>query len=714
MGRGGCCNGEEEDEVDYDPANKGPNVKRSCTDVLCLLLLVIFCFIWFGVAIYAFSRGNPFQLIYPSNSEGEICGRADYVDEPNLLFFDLTRCIKISAAVAGCATPQVCVKQCPDTYWTYSMGKKEGLESFCTDLSSGEYVATSMRDLVKKRKCPAYIIPSKPFLGRCVPTFGLLRATNETVKEVQKMETSTGEKVDSDDLRQGIEYLMKAIDLQGRGKRFLADLAGAWWLLLIGFVFAMLISFGWIMLLRLASKPVIWISIILCLAFLISATVFSWIKYVELMNDGDDAVEDDIFLPPVVSSLSSYYYNKYTWFVLGIVLGVITLVIILVLLFLFKRIQIAIELIEEASKAVGEMPSILFFPIVPFFAQFLVLLWFLSVGMFLATSGGKEYKVVDMSPTDTTCVNPETKVLYQNNEMCDPSMFNSACGNCTRDDCPQCVFHKFGPSVIDTWFQVYNFFGLFWLLFFFSAMGEMVLAGSFSGWYWTLDKDGPMENVGVMSSFYRTCRFHLGTLAFGSLILSFVRMIRVLLEWIEEKIKEHGAENPLMKCILCCCKCCFWCLEKFIRFINRNAYIMTAIYGYNFCTGARKSFMLITKNAARAFVLDKVADFVLFIGKVLIVAIVSAITFFLFSNQVTSALDIHLNYHFVPMIIIVLGTYAISSTFFSVYNMAVDTIFLCFLQDLEKHDGSPENPYFMNQDLMRILEIKEENKAEDL
>jgi len=124
--------------------------------------------------------------------------------------------------------------------------------------------------------------------------------------------------------------------------------------------------------------------------------------------------------------------------------------------------------------------------------------------------------------------------------------------------------------------------------------------------------------------------------------------------------------------------------------------------------------MLITKNAARAFVLDKVADFVLFIGKVLIVAIVSAITFFLFSNQVTSALDIHLNYHFVPMIIIVLGTYAISSTFFSVYNMAVDTIFLCFLQDLEKHDGSPENPYFMNQDLMRILEIKEENKAEDL
>ena len=64
------------------------------------------------------------------------------------------------------------------------------------------------------------------------------------------------------------------------------------------------------------------------------------------------------------------------------------------------------------------------------------------------------------------------------------------------------------------------------------------------------------------------------------------------------------------------------------------------------------------------------------------------------------------------MIIIIVGTYAISSTFFSVYSMAVDTIFLCFLEDLDKHDGSPDNPYFMNDDLMRILEIKE-NKTDD-
>jgi choline transporter-like protein 2/4/5 len=45
----------------------------------------------------------------------------------------------------------------------------------------------------------------------------------------------------------------------------------------------------------------------------------------------------------------------------------ILLVIILVLLIFFRtRIKIAIELIEEASIAVGDMMSTLFFPIIPF------------------------------------------------------------------------------------------------------------------------------------------------------------------------------------------------------------------------------------------------------------------------------------------------------------------------------------------------------------
>ena len=42
------------------------------------------------------------------------------------------------------------------------------------------------------------------------------------------------------------------------------------------------------------------------------------------------------------------------------------------------------------------------------------------------------------------------------------------------------------------------------------------------------------------------------------------------------------------------------------------------------------------------------------------------------------------------------------SAFFGVYSMAVDTIFLCFLEDLERNNGE-DRPYLMSKDLKRIL-----------
>ncbi|MEQ2181310.1 hypothetical protein GOODEAATRI_010190, partial [Goodea atripinnis] len=37
------------------------------------------------------------------------------------------------------------------------------------------------------------------------------------------------------------------------------------------------------------------------------------------------------------------------------------------------------------------------------------------------------------------------------------------------------------------------------------------------------------------------------------------------------------AQNKFAKFLLSCMKCCFWCLEKCIKFLNRNAYIMFTI-----------------------------------------------------------------------------------------------------------------------------------------
>ena len=72
-------------------------------------------------------------------------------------------------------------------------------------------------------------------------------------------------------------------------------------------------------------------------------------------------------------------------------------------------------------------------------------------------------------------------VSVDNDEVCYQSSFPKLAS------CPeaQCVFSKYGPSTITSWLQLLNLIGLFWLIFFLSAMGEMIMAGAFAGWYWT-------------------------------------------------------------------------------------------------------------------------------------------------------------------------------------------------------------------------------------
>jgi choline transporter-like protein 2/4/5 len=190
---------------------------------------------------------------------------------------------------------------------------------------------------------------------------------------------------------------------------------------------------------------------------------------------------------------------------------------------------------------------------------------------------------------------------------------------------------------------------------------------------------------------------------------------------VERRIKSAtgsgGKVNCCISCLACFCKCWIWCLEKFLKFINRNAYIMIAVYGRNFCASARDAISILATNPLRALVLDRVTDFVLFLGRLLITAGVGVLGFYFFSRSFYIdpaykkyfAPDLH--YYWVPLIAIIIGTYAITKTFFTVFEMAVDTIFLCAMKDLDINDGTQEKPYAMSAKLLKILNVKNERQA---
>uniref|UniRef100_A0A8C6WQ87 Choline transporter-like protein n=1 Tax=Neogobius melanostomus TaxID=47308 RepID=A0A8C6WQ87_9GOBI len=457
------------------------------------------------------------------------------------------------------------------------------------------------------------------------------------------------------------------------------DYTQSWYWILLGLVIAMLTSLLFIVLLRFLAGIMVWVMIALVILVIGYGIFHCYMEYAALKGEaGANVTLQELGFQ---TDFSVYLQIRQTWLAFMIILAIVDVIIILLLIFLRKRICIAIALIREASKAIGHVMSALFFPLFTFFLLAVVIAYWA-----------------------VTAVYPLNKLPTQ---TCSLSVNYSTSPE--KAECPdsQCLFAFYGGETAYhkylIWLQFYNVFLFFWCANFVTALGQMTLAGAFASYYWAFVKPDDIPKCPLFSSLGRSLRYHTGTLAFGSFILSAIQIIRVLLEYLDHKLK--GAHNKCTKFLLCCLKCCFWCLEKFIKFLNRNAYIMTAIYGKNFCSAARDAFFLLMRNMIRVAVLDKVTDFLLFLGKLLIVGLVGVFAFFFFSGRVKAFENTapSLHYYWVPIITVAIGSYLIAHGFFSVYSMCVDTLFLCFCEDLERNDGSTARPYYMSPSLREIL-----------
>ena len=73
----------------------------------------------------------------------------------------------------------------------------------------------------------------------------------------------------------------------------------------------------------------------------------------------------------------------------------------------------------------------------------------------------------------------------------------------------------------------------FWTAQFVIAVGEIVTAMSISTWYFTREKS-QIGNKTFFNSMVRAMTFHLGTAAFGSLIIAIVQTIRAIIVYVEK------------------------------------------------------------------------------------------------------------------------------------------------------------------------------------
>jgi len=260
---------------------------------------------------------------------------------------------------------------------------------------------------------------------------------------------------------------------------------------------------------------------------------------------------------------------------------------------------------------------------------------------------------------------------------------------------------KFNDTL--TYALVYHFFGLLWIRSFILAVGDLVIAGAVGDWYMRGDA-GRKSGMGfaVTRSVFRTFRYHLGTAAFGSLLIAIIEFIRAVFNYYTLQMKKLEEKHEWVKYARCCVNCCLWCIERFLKFASKNAYIQTACFSKKFCPACVSALGVLSRNILRLIAIQGLSGIFILLGRLFVAVSTGFICAIILQGgdlQSVSGAD-----PATTTICFIIG-FAVASAFMSIYDMVIDTIFQCFCVDCESGDGPSRAP----EDLRHFMESKKQD-----
>lgn len=449
--------------------------------------------------------------------------------------------------------------------------------------------------------------------------------------------------------------------------RAVGDVSAARYVILAAPAVALAASFIWCYFLRHFATAVVWSTLVLFIAG--SAAIgFAFLDEAKERSMDED-VEDNRGKAAQIT---------------GIVFLSLAGVVLLVAIALRKRIAIAIEVIREGSKSLVTLPCLICVPVVPLALVLVYTVPMLYVTLYVFSIG--DYREAEVPATITgTATGGSTVQSLINPDYEDDAWVSSS----------NSTYRIFVWDENERYSVLFLVFQYFYTTAFLIYVTYFVIAGAVAEWYYTPyvggkkprgSGKGELSNTAIVNSWGRTIRYHLGTVSVGALIIAVVRTLRAILVYIEEKAKPaDGKPSRLQRCLFCACHCCLWCLECCLDKINKNAFIYSAVQGTNFATSVCSSFALVWRNLLRMAVLEVITVYITFLGKIMI-AFMTAGGLSLYMQR-TEALSTEISSPVVPAVICFVLGYSVASLFMSIFDVAVDTTFMCFLID-EENNGT--------------------------
>ncbi|KAG0559037.1 hypothetical protein KC19_10G073600 [Ceratodon purpureus] len=658
------------------PPTQKPRIKqnRKCRDVVFLALFFAYAI---GIIIessYGFNKGDPRRLVYGLDYKGNTCG--DSKGSINLKDYDIRYWLNPNQVYKSGLTSDpfnlgdarsICLASCPTpsaTNLTWVCDYPEGnITLSMSEWSARNYDYFSI--LTPEQRSSSFNLtgPCYPVLFASTNVFWSCQLDEAPANSTLAIwQSAGGAQINAGTVI--VQVIQKALSTPSAVvKRYIADLGRAWPVLVVcGGIAPLLLSIAYLILVRYFVGVLTWLTIILLNVLTILVTLFFYIKAGWIGKDVVTGVIGNGADKVLSSSTSEAQHLK----IVAVIMTIVFVVVVLITLVLLKRLIIAVAVIKVAAKAIGAIPSLILYPLVPFLFQSIFLIYWVAGLLYLFSAGD-----VTRNICNNSCAAYDLTLAQVNDANC--------CG------------YGFHHSKNLTWAILYHFFGFFWTTQFITACCLTTIAGAVAAYYWARGESSDMGWLPVLSSAKRVFRYSLGSMALGSLIVAIIEMIRFLLELLRKKLKalEAAPGGCLISICCCCAQCCLGCIEWTIKFINRNAYIVIAISGKGFCRAAEKATGLIVNNVLRVAAVNIISDMILFLGKV-VVSLACALFAFLMLDANKYKLGTEkVSSPLFPVLFCWFVGYLAAGMFFGVVEMAIDTILLSFCIDSEEHNGTP-------------------------
>eukprot|EP00899_Mesostigma_viride_P018836 jgi/Mesvir1/26954/Mv20673-RA.2 len=588
--------------------------------------------------------------MYGLDYQGNLCGDKnngtfgpDFTNRTKLYWLDVGDMLTGDFGAAK----GICLHSCPTNACPNALCTRPD-QLLCQYNTDYENDWATMTDLITGNdKCSGILFETVSVLNKCFPTVPdyLVDLVNNMPDKINET-TADATTLEAFRYRNAMVSLKDAFSRETM-QRYIADLYNGWTVLAIaGLAAGVVISLLWIIFLRFFAGVMSWVGVFLVNALFILFTLVCYVKAghikLNVLAEKTGANFPD-FLDPSENDRDIFRIIAY-------VLSGVTLLLLLLTIALIPRIRVAVATLKVASQAIGSMPHVVFFPIIPFILTLgLIIYWFCVIALLYSAGDVKYDPAVDV----------EYDLVWTDKLR---------------------------------WMAVYHLFGLLWTNQFIVGLTQTILAGAIAAFYWGRGDPGAVGvHGGLLRSCWRTLRYHMGSIALGSFIVAIIQFIRIIVEYIDKKSKAAQKENALLKYFMYCLRCCLWCLEQIVKFINRNTYIIIALKGSSYCKSANRAVQLIVGNVLRVATVNIVGDILLFLGKLCVAAGCGLIAFAMCNTDryTDPTRDTYLSSPLFPVAFSVLAAFLIASIFFQVYEMAVDTILLCFCEDCEQNNGNP-------------------------